>query len=98
MGGNRSITAPRTANVPASSTTGEREKPARTSAATVASRSSVVPDAIISHSDSNGARGTTRRNSAAADATTTRGAKPCDSRNKTAIRRSVVRRSACTSE
>jgi hypothetical protein len=97
MGGNRSITAPRTANVPASSTTGEREKPARRSAAMVASRSSVEPVAIISHSESNGARGTTRRNSAAADATSTRGANPCDSRNSAAIRCNVVRRSACIS-
>ena len=63
----------------------------------VASRSSVEPVAIISHSESNGARGTTRRNSAAADATSTRGANPCDSRNSAAIRRSVVRRSACIS-
>jgi len=91
------MTAPRTANVPASSTTGEREKPARTSAATVASRSSVDPAVITWHSESNAARGITRRNSAAADATSTRGANPCDRRNSAAIRRSVVRRSACTS-
>ena len=91
------MTAPRTANVPASSTTAARENPARTSAAIVASRSSVEPDAITSHSASNGARGTTRRNSAAADATSTAGANPCDSRNSAAIRRSIVRRSGCIS-
>ena len=91
------MTAPRTAKVPASSTTGAREKPARTSAAMVASRSSVVFEVITWQSASKGARGTTRRNSDAADATSTRGANPCDSRNSAAIRRSVVRRSGCIS-
>ena len=91
------MTAPRTANVPASSTTAARENPARTSAATVASRLIVAPDEITVHSASNGARGTTLRNSAAADATSTAGANPCDSRNSAAIRRSVVRRSGCMS-
>ena len=91
------MTAPRTANVPASSTTGARENPARTSAAIVDSRSSVVFEVITWQSASKGARGTTRRNSDAAEATSTRGANPCDSRNSAAIRRSIVRRSGCIS-
>ena len=91
------MTAPRTANVPASSTTGAREKPARTSAAIVNSRSSVVFAVITWQSASKGARGTTRRKSEAAEAMRTRGANPCESRNSAAIRRSIVRRSGCIS-
>ncbi len=91
------MTAPRTANVPASSTTGARANPARCSAAMVASRSSVERAVSTWQRSSNGPRGTTRRNSAAAGATTTRGANPRDSRNSRAIRASVARRSGCTS-
>ena len=63
----------------------------------VASRSSVGSTAITSHSASNGARGMTRRNSAAADATSTVGAKPLrqPEQRRHPPQRSCAGRAAC---
>ena len=67
------MTPPRTANVPASSTTGVRVHPPATSSAVTASRSMVSPTEIVMPRARSSAAGRVLRIRASAEVTTTRG-------------------------